>query len=210
MAKDIDKLIEALSGKKVPLATLDSKWHRLFTKVEKTKEIKECENNLNELLRYQGKINNQIKNLKQMKKRLMDEIVKLMEDNDGQEKVDNNKNLIDNCNINIDKIQDENLELPDKLAQANKNLMNATMEVCYDALHENEKEIDELDEWLTNLRIELKKKVVKKQDLEMKNAEIYTYMHDIFGAEVVDLFDMKYDPTERIIKTEEQFKKNKD
>jgi len=210
MAKDIDKLIEALSGKKVPLATLDSKWHRLFTKVEKTKEIKECENNLNELLRYQGKINNQIKNLKQMKKRLMDEIVKLMEDNDGQAKVDNNKNLIDNCNINIDKIQDENLELPDKLAQANKNLMNATMEVCYDALHENEKEIDELDEWLTNLRIELKKKVVKKQDLEMKNAEIYTYMHDIFGAEVVDLFDMKYDPTERIIKTEEQFKKNKD
>ena len=48
MAKDVDKLIEALSGKKVPIATLDTKWHKLFAKVEKTKEIKECEENLNE------------------------------------------------------------------------------------------------------------------------------------------------------------------
>lgn len=207
MAKDVDKLIDALSGKKVPLATLDSKWHRLFTKVEKTKEIKDAENNLNELLKYQGKINNQIKDLKKMKKSLMDEIVTLMEDSEGQDKVDNNKKLIDNCNSSLEKIQDENVDLADRLAQANKRLMEVTMEVCYDAIHDNEDMIDELDEWLTNIRIELKKKVVKKQDLEIKNAEIYTYMHNIFGADVVELFDMKYDPSEKMIKSEEEFKK---
>ncbi len=140
----------------------------------------------------------------------MDEIVTLMEDSDGQAKIEQNKKLIDNCNTNIDKIQDENLELPDRLAEANKKLMNTTMEVCYDALHENEEMIEELDEWLTNLRIELKKKVVKKQDLEIKNAEIYTYMHDIFGADVIDLFDMKYDPSEKMIKSEEEYKKSKE
>ena len=30
--------------------------------------------------------------------------------------------------------------------------------------------------------------------MEYQNRQIYSYMHDLFGAEVIDLFDMQYDP----------------
>ena len=33
--------------------------------------------------------------------------------------------------------------------------------------------------------------------MEQKNHDIYSYMHDIFGAEVVNLFDVKYNAEEQ-------------
>ena len=45
--------------------------------------------------------------------------------------------------------------------------------------------------------IELKKRLIEKQQMEQQNQEIYNYMHDIFGAEVVNLFDMKYNPEQK-------------
>ena len=68
----------------------------------------------------------------------------------------------------------------------------ATMEQCYETMHENTKEIEEISKWVTEVRIELKKKLIKKQEMEQKNHAIYSYMHDVFGAEVIDLFDIQF------------------
>ena len=204
MAKDIDKMINALAAKKVPVATLDNKWHKLFSKVEKTDAIKEYESKLNELLRKQGRINSEIKEIKRVKKELMDEIVTLMDDNDGSDKVEKNKKLINDCNDKIDSFNDDLMELPKEIAEVNKQLMINTMDACYDELRENEKGIEELGAWLAKIRIELKKNVVRKQEYEISNQEIYSYMHDIFGAEVVDLFDMKYNPSDNPIRKDNQ------
>lgn len=204
MAKDIDKMINALAAKKVPVATLDNKWHKLFSKVEKTDAIKEYESKLNELLRKQGRINSEIKEIKRVKKELMDEIVTLMDDNDGSDKVEKNKKLINDCNDKIDSFNDDLMELPKEIAEVNKQLMIHTMDACYDELRENEKGIEELGAWLAKIRIELKKNVVRKQEYEISNQEIYSYMHDIFGAEVVDLFDMKYNPSDNPIRKDNQ------
>ena len=38
--------------------------------------------------------------------------------------------------------------------------------------------------------------MVRKQEKEMMNHQLYSYMHDIFGADVIEIFDMKYDPVE--------------
>ena len=204
MAKDIDKMINALAAKKVPVATLDNKWHKLFSKVEKTDAIKEYEGKLNELLRKQGRINSEIKEIKRVKKELMDEIVTLMDDNDGSDKVEKNKKLINDCNEKIDSFNDDLMELPKEIAEVNKQLMINTMDACYDELRENEKGIEELGAWLAKIRIELKKNVVRKQEYEISNQEIYSYMHDIFGAEVVDLFDMKCNPSDNPIRKDNQ------
>lgn len=204
MAKDIDKMINALAAKKVPVATLDNKWHKLFSKVEKTDAIKEYEGKLNELLRKQGRINSEIKEIKRVKKELMDEIVTLMDDKDGSDKVEKNKKLINDCNEKIDSFNDDLMELPKEIAEVNKQLMINTMDACYDELRENEKGIEELGAWLAKIRIELKKNVVRKQEYEISNQEIYSYMHDIFGAEVVDLFDMKYNPSDNPIRKDNQ------
>ncbi|MGN1170946.1 MAG: hypothetical protein ACI4SZ_04765, partial [Lachnospiraceae bacterium] len=74
-----EKYKSALIGKKIPVLTLDNKWHRLFTQAESTKEIADLTEQLNDLLCRQGKVNSGIKDRKKLKKKLMDEIVALME-----------------------------------------------------------------------------------------------------------------------------------
>ena len=65
----------ALKGKKVPLLVLDQKWHRLFAIHGKTDEISATEKELDELLKLQGKYNNELKNLKKLKSKIMSNIV---------------------------------------------------------------------------------------------------------------------------------------
>ena len=77
MAKNIDRLNAALAEKILPVATLDNKWHKLFTKVEKTEDIKKAEKELNDVLRKQGKINSEIKAVKKIKKNLCEYIDKV-------------------------------------------------------------------------------------------------------------------------------------
>ena len=70
--------------------------------------------------------------------------------------------------------------------------MLATMDCCYDSMAENSAAIRETEEWVAEIRVELKKRLVRKQELERHNHAIYNYMHDVFGAEVVDIFDMHH------------------
>ena len=156
----------ALKGKKVPLLVLDQKWHRLFAIHGKTDEISATEKELDELLKLQGKYNNELKNLKKLKSKIMSNIVANMGD-DGDEKRDKDKQLIDEINEKADNIEGELIEI--------------------------QKNIKEIDDWIANIRVELKKNVIRKQNRDINNREIYSYLHDIFGAEVLDLFDIEYD-----------------
>ena len=102
----------------------------------------------------------------------------------------------------MEEYQDELLDLPKEIDKVNYELMLDTMEICYEQIAQNTERINEITNWISAMRIELKKNVVRKQEAELKNQQIYSYMHDIFGAEVIDIFDMKYNPeTEHVVKT---------
>lgn len=210
MAKKEEIYKQALSGKKIPILTLDNKWHRLFTMMEPDRELKRLEENLNALLRQQGKMNTESKSIKKIKKKLMDEIVQLMEHEDkpSLKKIDENKRLIEECNEKLDEYQDKLLDIPKEIDQANYALMIRTMEMCYEVLQINSKEIDEIGEWINNIRIELKKNIVRKQEKEIKNHELYAFMHDIFGADVIEIFDVNQEQMDRIIQQRENAKKS--
>lgn len=196
MGRVEDKYRPALAGKKVPIVTLDHKWHQLFTRLEKSHLITEKEKELNDLLRRQGKCNTETKSIKKIKKKLMDEIVSLMEKQDAAsiKKTEDNKRLINECNEKIEQYQDELLDLPKQINEVNIDLMAETMRICYENMHSNEQYISEISKWIAEVRVELKKNVVRKQEMEVANQEIYSFMHDIFGSDVIDLFDMKYNP----------------
>lgn len=189
----------ALSGKKIPVVTLDHKWHQLFTRLEKTRLITQKEKELNELLRRQGKCNTETKRIHKLKKKLMDEIVALMEKQDAAsvKKTEDNKRLINECNEKMQEYQNELLDLPAKINEVNTELMLETMKICYENMHLNEHHIQEISKWIADVRVELKNNVVRKQEMEIANQEIYAFMHDIFGSEVIDIFDMKYNPDEK-------------
>ena len=196
---------QALKGKRIPILTLDNKWYRLFTMMEPDRELKRLEENLNTLLKQQGKMNTETKSIKKIKKKLMDEIVQLMErdDSSADKKIEENKRLIEECNQKLEDYQDKLLDIPREIDNANYDLMIRTMEMCYEVLQTNSKDIDEIGEWISNIRIELKKNIVRKQEKEIKNHELYSFMHDIFGADVVEIFDVNQEQMNRIIQQRE-------
>lgn len=197
MSRSEEVYIPALNDKKIPILTLDHKWHRLFTQIESNSSIKDLEDELNVLLKKQGKINTETKDIKKLKSKLMDELVVLSMDAESNvDEIDEKKKLIDECNEKLDQYQDDILDLPKEINEINKKLMIATMEVCYDDIQSGTQEINEISEWIDNIRVELKKNVIRKQEKQQRIQDLYSYMHDIFGADVIELFDMKYNPEE--------------
>lgn len=188
----------ALNGRKIPVLTLDNKWHQLFTKAEPDRELKRLENELNTLLKKQGKANTEIKELKKLKNRLMGEIVHLADeatggkDKNAEKKLEENTKLINECNEKTQEYEDQLMELPREIDRVNKELMIKTMEICYDTLKRNKEEIDETSKWISSVRVELKKRLIRKQEQEQMNQDIYTYMHNVFGPDVIDMFDLEY------------------
>ncbi len=202
MSRTEDVYKPALIGKNIPILTLDNKWHKLFTQVEVSPEIRKKEAEVNEILKRQGKVNQEIKNVKKLKQKLMNDIVSQMDGADSAMGInqEDNKRLIEECNEKIDDYTDQLLDIEKELNEENYELMLLSMEVCYQVIAENTAEISEIEEWINKIRIELKKNVVRKQEKEYYNQEMYTYMHDIFGPDVIEIFDMKYNPEKVMLK----------
>ena len=188
----------ALKEKKIPILTLDNKWHRLFTQTNPNKTILRLEEELNDLLKKQGKATTESKDIKRLKKKLMQEIVENAEgtaegnNQKALKKMEDNKRLINECNERLTMYEDQLIELPGEIDRVNRELMLQNMDICYDTLKTNETEIEETAKWVAAIRVELKKRLIRKQEMEQMNQELYSYMHDIFGAEVIEIFDMKY------------------
>jgi len=193
---------KALTGRDIPVLTLDNKWYRLLDEVGR-ENVKPLENKLNEILKAQGRANTQIKEIKKLKKKLMGDIVSFADENsdmdraEAEKKIAENKRLLEECNQKLDEYQEELADYPFQIDEVNKQLMLLTMEHCYETMQDNTDEIEQLEAWITQVRIELKKNLIHKQEREAKNHEIYSYMHDIFGPEVIDMFDLRYNPEEQ-------------
>jgi len=209
----------ALTRTSIPILVLDQKWHRLFAISGKSEAILRNENALKALLQEQGQLNIDLKNVKNLKSKLMQDIVANMGEESGslsieaQSKMDENHRLINEANLKIDEIEDRLLELPKEIKAINSELMFQTMAFCYSTLRTNKEEEEEIAEWIDHIRVELKKNIIKKQNRAINNKEIYYYMHDIFGKDVVDLFDMRfdeYDPTTNTKLTKDQVKQIKE
>lgn len=197
MSQDDEFFKEALIGKKIPILTLDNQWHKLFTQTGENEEIQALEDKLNEVLKRQGKLNTEIKSLSAYKKKVLTEIVNIMElpdSNSKEKKMSENKRIIEETNQKIEEYNDELMDLPKQIDDANFNLMLATMRVCYARIQQNVSDIDEINQWVAAFRVKLKKQILLKQKKEIWNDEMYSYMHSIFGPDVIDVFDMKYNP----------------
>ena len=198
-----DDYMSALEGKSIPILTLDNKWHQLFTQTEMTPEIEELSERLNELVQKDARIRTETKNIKKLKKKMLGEIVPLRDQANKsgsaaiEKEISERTRLIGECNDKLNGQQDELLNLSREIYDVDYKLMIETMKVCYETLHDNTDEIKALDEWISKVRIELKKNVIRLQEREMENYNLYSYMHQIFGHEVMELFDLKYDPDSR-------------
>lgn len=207
----------AIGQKKVPILVLDQKWHRLFALGGKPEPVLEVEAELNHLLEQQGQLNNDVKELKKLKKKLMDSIVANMEGTheekfgaEESKKLEEDRRLIDEVNEKIEAAEDQLVELPQQIRDTNERLMLETMDYCYAKLHANMTEAQEIADWITKVRKELKINIIKKQNREINGRQIYSYMHDIFGMEILDLFDLKHEEVEERLEKKKKKDENTD
>lgn len=182
-------------NKKFPILTLDEKWLNLFPDNKMPEHIKELRNEVNELLKKQGKAVDEIKNLKRLKTQLMQEIVKNMEVDDSflgklkGKKLEKNQKLILEINDQLKDREDELADIPYKIKNANEKLISESTIHCYKRMETNTEEIKSLEEDIARMRIRLKEMVIRKQDLEEENTQMYGYMHDVLGPEVMESLD---------------------
>ncbi len=214
--KDYSSFERAVKSKTLNICSLDEKWHGLFPFDDKPEQIKAAEAKVNGLLKQQGKLNTDLKDLKKVKNQLMDSVMDNM-GGDGEDagweatdKLEKNRQLIDDVNERIDATADALKDLPKMIKDANDELMMLTMEYCYEKLRLNVKEAHEIADWLNNIRVELKRNIVKKQNREVLCRRMYAYMHDVFGSEVMDLFDLYNDDIDLSIINPEEKDKNKE
>lgn len=188
--------MQALKNKKIPLLVLDNKWHQLFMVEKKPRVVKKLEQELNELLQRQGRLNQDLKDMKKLKSELLQEIRDNMEraetDDKARKQQDKNQKLVVEINEKTEQYEDELLDIPHKMDEVNRQLMLETIHVFYELMKKNEADIDEILTWVREIREQVKENMVRKTTLEEYNTTIYGYLHDVLGGDVVDVFDLKY------------------
>ena len=192
----------ALQGKKIPLVILDQKWHGLFSDDGKPKSIVKLEKKANEYLKKQARLNQDIKDLKNLKEKLMKNIMANMEETEEEQesvRLREDRRLISEINVKLRQAYADLEELPKELDAVNETLMVESMEYCYEKMRANEIESEAIRKWLEKTREEVKQRAARRQTVQDKNREIYSYMHDIFGADIIDIFDLTYEkePTQK-------------
>ena len=195
-----------LQGRKLPVCVLEEKWHKVFALKGKPEHITVLEEKLTEMVERQEALGTEVRDLKKLKSKLMANIVANMDgtyaENEGKissKKLEEDKRLIDEINEKLAADDDELLDLPRDIDRTNKELMLLTVEYCYEKLRINLAEAREITDWITQVRIDLKKNIIKRQNREINTRQIYAYMHDIFGADMMDVFDLDNDDVDMSI-----------
>lgn len=187
----LDYIKNITAFNQIPILTLDERWYHLITEKNKTDEIRFWEKKVNDLLKKQGQTNNDIKEVKKIKAQLIQDVVENMEDDDDKtmKKMSQNQKLIQEAKDKIAELEDESMDIPRELAQANHQLILETIKVCYNRMNSNKEDVEVLEKWINATRLKLKKNLLIKQDKEDVNTQIYGYMHDILGAEMMEELD---------------------
>ncbi len=193
------QLKQTVTLKKVPILTLDSRWHMLFPEEKKTMTIRRLEEQVNELLKKQGKLVQDAKRLKKMKRNFMQKIVNNMQESETKtnettriKKLESSQRYIKEINDKLNAYDDQLEVIPQQIRVANEALLKASFQICYDELKKNKKQIRELNQWINKTKALLMDSILKEQELQQNNSDIYSYMHDILGAEMMEVFDQEY------------------
>ncbi len=172
-----EKYIEALRRKRVPLLTLDPRWHQLFPDHLKTKKLAKLEKNLNKLIKKQGQTNNDIKEYEKARKVIMDNILQNMTDGHEldspirEKKQDANQKMLEELKEKIREAEELQDRLPDEIKEANEELLFESMRICYETLITNTRGIEEEETWIQTVRAALTEHILHKQEMEIRNTE---------------------------------------
>jgi hypothetical protein len=199
----------AVQNKRVPILTLDARWHELFPNKAKSFKIKSLEAKVNNELKKHGRLRSDLQEFTNLKKKLLDGIVDNMQgaledaNNKEQNKLEQGKKIVEELNVKMEKTQDELTAIPRELDRSNKELLAESMEYCYNRMQVNTESINKLDRYIKETREMIKEKIIQMQEMKEENSMIYTYLHDVLGPDILELMDLnRYEHYEKKNKEE--------
>lgn len=199
--KDTRKAIfdrKVLRKNNISLLILDERWNNLFSNAEKTPQITKCEAKIKELLKDEARLTAESRDISTLKKKLMDRIIKLTPEayEKNNEQAKNEMKLceqeIKRINERSGHIQDELERVPELIRETNLELLEYTVNQVYLKIRVSQKRVEELERLIEETREKLKGYVEEKETLSQGGTDIYSYFHDLLGAEELERLDKEF------------------
>ena len=187
------KDVEIEIDKNTHLLVLDQKWHELFRDGKPGKVLR-LEKELNDLLKKQGTCTTELKEYSELKKKMMDEIVNSMKeaydekDKAAIKKMEKNKKYIDQINKKLEHHQRELTDMPERISEVNKKLVNATMHCFYHTMTQRRQKSDELEEEVTQLKAKFSDTIIRRDEAKELYQQLYGYIHAVVGPDIIEQY----------------------
>ena len=186
---------EHFKGRNAPILILDEKWLEIFPEHLQNGTIRALAAELSGLLKEQGRQVDEIKGIKRYKSQMMQEIVENMDADDTaagklkRRKMDKSQKKILELNEQLEQRKETLSDLPYRIREVNTELLFESTRVCYERFRENLEKMNELEEEIAALQAELKMRKLDKQEREMRDEKMYTYLHSVLGPELMERLD---------------------
>ncbi len=193
--EDEEWLVEALRNKNIPILILDERWLEIFPEHQQNVEIRAMVAELTGLLKKQGGLADKLKGLKRYKTQLMQEIVDNMDADETaighlkRKKLDKNQRKIVELKSEMADHEQELAEVPYQIRELNARLLEESARVCYRRFRQNQERLDMLDAELAELKTQMRRKLLEKQECDVRNEAMYSYLHTLLGARMMERLD---------------------
>jgi hypothetical protein len=190
--------INVLRKNNISLLILDERWNHLFISVEKSDEIIKREIKLKELLKEQSRITTESKNITARKKECVSKILALTTevfDNNNEEakkEMHECEKEVKRINERLEIIEKELEEMPESIKQMNLELLEKTVNLVYFQMRSNQRRVKELELLIEETHQKLRDYIDEKGTLEQDDTDIYSYFHDLLGAEELEKLDKEF------------------
>lgn len=190
--------IATLKKNDISILTLDERWNRIFKIIPISKGIIKCQDNLNRLIAQEAALFQEQQNIEPEKKKHMNNIMALtqeaFEKNNDQAKrsISDSKLRIEQLNKRAGEIDDELLEMKNKIRESNFKLLEETVRYVYSVITRSRKKEAKIEEKLAVLKKKLKKIQEQRQNLLTDWTEVYAFFHDLLGSDELTRLDVQF------------------
>lgn len=184
--------------KNLPILILDEDWLNYFKKDDKNNDIIETEEELRQLIKEQGKINDQTKQLSASKKNVLSQILTQSNDvvekgtSSAKAKLEKSKNKVSEINNTLNDLEQQSDLLPDKIEEVNNKLFQLSVKQAYNKIGKHMKELKKYEANIDKLRAQLAEETAKKEKLEETLKSSMDFLADYIGDEGIRQLNKKY------------------
>ncbi len=178
--------------------SIDERWTKLFATVPMPSDIKEAEDEMNELIKQEALLQREQDNLEPQKRKAMAEIMSLTKEafeednNEAKRGLKECKKEIERINNRINASMEDIEDLKDKLKQANIELLNKSINHIFSTLKVNNKRALEIKDELTQIA---ERQKLLTEELDVISVDWTNYSVDLtelIGTDPVREFENAY------------------